>query len=201
MFRHRTRWNCAVLRGVASGLVAVGLHLLRRHMTAFASRATAFSEFRVEKSRAAATLTLSNGASVRGWFFVASASATHNGPEPVSDILNTEHGFVPFQVDGPDGPRDVLFNPDHIVVAALSDNDEVQRDPGYDIATRRQISMLLSNGQRLSGSVVVHRPKGRDRVSDFARTPGRFKYLVQDQATLLVNVTHVVELLEENPAL
>ncbi len=163
------------------------------------SHATSLSEFRVEKSRTEATLTLSNGTQVRGWFFVSASAATHSGPEPIRDILNTEHGFVPFQIESPQGSRDMLYNPDHVIVVALASGDEAQRDPGYDVATRRGVSMLLSNGQRLRGTVIVHRPKGRDRLSDFARTPGRFKYLVQPEATLLVNVTHVVELVEENP--
>ena len=41
------------------------------------------SEFRVEKSRAEATLTLSNGTSVHGCFFIAGNSRTHVGPERV----------------------------------------------------------------------------------------------------------------------
>jgi hypothetical protein len=165
-------------------------------MTAYAS---SLSEFRVEKTRTGATITLSNGSVVRGWFFVASTGQTHSGPEPIKDILNAEHGFVPFKVETAGGARDVLYNPDHVVVVALSGSDEAQRDPGYDVATRRVVSMLLSNGQRLRGTISVYRPKGRDRVSDFARTPGRFKYLVQENITLLINVTHVVELVEENP--
>ena len=66
------------------------------YSSAFAAQP--LSEFRVEKSRAEATLTLSNGASVRGCFFVAGSSRTHAGPERVKDVLNGETGFFPFEV-------------------------------------------------------------------------------------------------------
>src|SRR5688572_33236053 len=58
------------------------------------------SEFRVEKSRADATLTLSNGTSVHGCFFISGTSRTHAGPEGVKDVLNSEAGFFPFDSDG-----------------------------------------------------------------------------------------------------
>ena len=51
------------------------------------------SEFRVEKSRAKATLILSNGMSVHGSFFISADSRTHAGPESVRDLLNSETGL------------------------------------------------------------------------------------------------------------
>ena len=157
------------------------------------------SVFRVEKGRTEATLTLSNGTTVRGCFFIAGSSATHAGPERIKDVLNAEPGFFPFEMAGPNGSQTSLYNRDHVVVAALHDTDEAQSVPGYDVATWRQVSMLLSNGVRLHGTVSVYRPQGRDRLSDFARTPDRLKYLEDAAVTFLVNVTHVVELLEEIP--
>ena len=43
------------------------------------------SEFRVVKERARAVLTLSNGQTPRGFFFVASGSPRHTGGELVGD--------------------------------------------------------------------------------------------------------------------
>ncbi|MCM3879162.1 MAG: hypothetical protein ND807_03545 [Vicinamibacterales bacterium] len=155
------------------------------------------SEFRVEKVRTAATLTLSNGAAVSGYFFVAGNSATHAGPERIKDVLNAEQGFFPFEATGVGGSQTVLFNREHVVVATLQGNEEAQSDPGYACATRRSVSMLLSTGSRLRGTVTVHRPQGRDRLSDFARWAERFIYLEDGLVTYIVNVRHVLELLEE----
>src|ERR1700674_5291799 len=87
------------------------------------------SEFRVEKQRTHATVTLSTGPSKRGCFFVAGGSPLHRGPERVSDLLNAEDGFFPFEIHGADGVRTVLYNRANLVMVALTgDNDEVRKD-------------------------------------------------------------------------
>src|ERR1700681_2420830 len=81
------------------------------------------SEFRVEKQRANAVLTLSSGQSARGCFFTAGGSARHAGPERVGDLLNSDTGFFPFEVHDDDGSRTVLFNRSHVVMVVLGDNE------------------------------------------------------------------------------
>jgi hypothetical protein len=147
------------------------------------------SEFRVEKQRADAVIMLTSGACVTGHFFIAQASPTINGRERVSELLNAETGFFPFEDEG---GETVLYNRDHVVTVEVFD-DEAHRDPGYGVATTRTVSVLLSNGQRLRGSVRVYRPAGRDRLSDWARHAPRFRYLETTHATFLVNVDHIVD--------
>lgn len=159
------------------------------------------SEFRVEKSRAEATLTLSNGTSAQGCFFISGNSRTHAGPEGIHDVLNGESGFFPFEARKPEGSRTILYNRDHVVYVALADKDEPRRDPGYDVATKRIVTMLMSNGTRLRGGVRVFRPHGSDRLSDFARASEDFRYLESEQATYIINVHHLVELTEESSVL
>lgn len=156
------------------------------------------SQYRVEKSRVAATLTLSNGTSVHGCFFISGNSRTHAGPEGVKDVLNGETGFFPFEVRRPEGARTILYNRSHVVFVALADRSEPHRDPGYDVATERIVLMLMSNGARLHGAVRVFRPEGRDRLSDFARAEETFRYLEAEHTTYIINIHHLVEL-EETP--
>ena len=66
------------------------------------------SEFRVEKRREAAELTLVTGATLAGFFFLAGSSQLHTGPERVGDVMNFEAGFFPFDErhrDHPHQPR------------------------------------------------------------------------------------------------
>ena len=77
-------------------------------------------------------------------------------------------------------------------------NEEAHLDPGYDVATRRTVSMLFSGGLRLKGEVAVYQPQGHDRLSDFARSSEQFRYLETPDITYLVNVRHLVELVEGN---
>jgi hypothetical protein len=153
------------------------------------------SQFQFEKRRTDAAVSLSSGAVVRGCFFTAASSARHDGPERVGDLLNLEAGFFPFEVQDEAGARTVLLNRTHVVTVALSEN-EASREPGYDVATRRVVSVLLSTGERFSGAVRVYRPEGRDRLSDWTRQPGIFRYVETDDHTLIVNTAHIVELSE-----
>jgi hypothetical protein len=157
------------------------------------------SRYRVEKSQVEATLTLSNGTSVHGCFFISWNSRTHAGPEGVKDVLNGETGFFPFEARQPEGARTTLYNRNHVIFVALADKSEPHRDPGYDVATQRTVAMLMTNGTRLHGAVRVFRPEGRDRLSDFTRAEETFHYLEAEHATYIINVQHVVELVEEIP--
>lgn len=159
------------------------------------------SEFRVEKRRAEAALTLTTGAMVRGCFFLAGSRASHGGPERVADLLNAESGFFPFELNADSTPYTVLYNRSQLVVVTLLENTvEAQLDPGYSVATERDVRMLLSNGETVEGRVRVYRPTGRDRLSDYARLPETFRYVETDATTLIVNSTHIVELRETSEA-
>ena len=91
--------------------------------------------------------------------------------------------------------RTVLVNRGHVVMVALADN-EASRDPGYDVARRQTASILMSSGQRVVGAVRVHKPEGRDRLSDWGRRPEMFRYVETADATFIVNMAHVVEVNE-----
>jgi hypothetical protein len=159
------------------------------------------SEFRIEKRRAEAALTLTTGSTVKGCFFLSGSSASHVGPERVADLLNAETGFFPFELNAGATPYTVLFNRTHLVlVALLEETREAQLDPGYNVATERAIRMLLSNGQAIVGRVRVYRPSGRDRLSDYARAPEIFRYVETAAGTVVVNAEHIVELRETSEA-
>jgi len=155
------------------------------------------SEFRVEKHRAEAELTLSTGTRVKGAFFLSDSSAGHVGPERVGDLLNGEQGFFPFELAGGGTPRTVLYNRAHVTTIALPSHvSEAKLDPGYDVATKRRVSILLSTGMRVAGMVSVYRPAGHDRLSDFAHVDVPFRYLETSDHTLIINTSHIVELVE-----
>jgi hypothetical protein len=151
------------------------------------------SELRIEKQRSDAVIILANGASVAGHFFLAQASPTSSGRERVGELLNGESGFFPFEDE--DGDT-VLYNREHVVTVEVFD-EEARRDAGYGVARERRVSLSLSNGQQLRGTVRVYRPEGRDRLSDWARHAPRFRYLETTYSTFLVNVDHIVDAREE----
>jgi len=159
------------------------------------SAASSPSEFRFEKQRVEATITASSGQTTRGFFFTAGTGRHDAGRERVGELLNGGAGFFPFEVHDSAGTRTVLYNRAHVILVGLSENEE-ERVPGYAVATRRRVSILLSSGQHVVGFVRVYQPEGRDRLSDWTRQPEAFRYLDTGDGTLLVNATHVVDVSE-----
>src|SRR5213076_2559480 len=94
------------------------------------------SEYRFEKRRAEATVTLVGGESARGSFFVAAARSDREGAERIGELLNETPGFFPFEIDTADGPRTLLYNRAHVITISLAESENA-RDPGYAIAKRR----------------------------------------------------------------
>ncbi len=145
------------------------------------------SAFRFEKRRVEATIALAGGDAAQGSFFV--------GTEGVSDLLNSEGGFFPFEIQATDGVHTVLYNRAHVLTVLLPDN-EAPRDPAYAVARRRDVWIMLSDGRRIRGVVRVSRPEGRDRLSDWTRQPETFRYIDTDEGAVLVNAAHIVALSE-----
>jgi hypothetical protein len=151
------------------------------------------SQFRVEKHRVQAELTLSTDELLSGSFFLAGSSATHPGPERVRDLLNSETGFFPFETAP--SAETVLVNRRHLVcVRLVGAIEEARLASGYDVATVRRVSMKLSNRLELRGTVRVYLPEGRDRLSDYARSTEHFRYLESSDGTFVINTDHIVQL-------
>lgn len=153
------------------------------------------SQFKVDKERVAASLSLATGQSVTGCFFVLGSLNTAVGRERVGDLLNAEDGFFPFQRD--DGTT-AQYNRAHVVFVRLPAGvDEESLEPGYDVALRRSVVMTLSTGSRIDGTVALYGPIGYDRLSDYTRRAKHFRYVVTPFGSVIVNADHIVEVIEK----
>jgi hypothetical protein len=159
------------------------------------------SEFRIEKRRAEAELTLTKGVAIKGCFFLSGLRATFAGPERIADLLNAENGFFPFEVHSDASPHTVICNRSQIVLVTLLDVPiEAQADLGYSVAKEREVRIVLSTGRIVDGRVRIYRPSGRDRLSDYAREPETFRYIETADGTVIVNSAHIVEMRETSEA-
>ena len=151
------------------------------------------SELWVEKRREPADLTLVTGATVSGVFFLALSSHLHTGPERVGDLVNFEAGFFPFESNG----EISLINRAHVIKVSLPPQIiEAELGAGYDVATRQLVKVLLTSGEQIVGHVIINRPPGRDRLSDYAQGDEPFRYVELADRTLLINSAHIVALTE-----
>jgi hypothetical protein len=152
------------------------------------------SQFRFEKHQVPASLVLSTGAMRHGCFFVVT-SLTHGGPERVGDLLNGDLGFFPFQHD--DGAT-AQYNRAQLAMVRLPVGvAEEELEPGFSVALRREVSVTLSTGTIVDGTVLVNGPIGHQRLSDYVRASKQFWYvLTSGGGTLIVNSSHIVALVE-----
>ncbi len=153
------------------------------------------SQFQFEKERVEASITASSGQTTRGFFFTSGTGRHAAERERVGELLNGATGFFPFEIHEGDAARTVLYNREHVILVGLHENEE-ERVPGYPVAARRFVSILLSNGQRVVGYVRVYQPQGRDRLSDWTRQPDVFRYVETTDRILLVNAAHIVDVSE-----
>jgi hypothetical protein len=159
------------------------------------------SEFRIEKRRAEAALTLATGATVQGCFFLSDSSASRSGPERVADLLNAETGFFPFELHAGGPPQTVVYNRRQLLLVALLEEPvESQFETDYSLAKELPVHILLSNGSSVEGQIRVYRPSGRDRLSDYARAPEAFRYVETAAGTVIINADHIVEFRETTQA-
>ncbi len=157
------------------------------------------SPFRMNKRRVDATLTLTTGRTVRGSFFVGETTVLGDGPERVDDLLNTTPRFFPFERLDNGHQQVVLYSIDHVALVTLFGH-EAREVPGYEVAKVRHISLILTGGERIAGQIRVYQPDGRNRVSDWSHESSPFRFLETEHGTLLVNINHVVEIIElEHP--
>src|SRR5262245_13917963 len=105
-----------------------------------------------------------------------------------------EPGFFPLECEG----KTSLFNRAHVLKVVLPPQMiESELDAGYHVATRHHVKLLLTTGESITGDVVVFRPYGHDRLSDYAQVDEQFRYVELADRTLLVNSAHIVALSEE----
>ena len=119
------------------------------------------SEYRVEKRREPAQLTLVTGVTLSGVFFLAGSSQVHTGPERIGDVLNLEPGFFPFECDG----ETSLINRAHVLKVALpAQMIEAELDAGLDriwTTMRDCIAHGLVTEGQLPGGLNVKRRAAR----------------------------------------
>ena len=74
---------------------------------------------------------------------------------------------------------------------------EEELEPGFSVAIRRDVSVTLSTGTVVSGTVLVNGVVGYERLSDYVRESKQFWYVLTSGGTLIINSSHIVALVEK----
>ena len=130
------------------------------------------SELRIEKHRVEATVMLSDGRSMQGCVFVSAFNVTHSGPESVKDLMNDGPGILPLRAPGGTRARGSSAQPPARAVCDAGQRRGAAAVAGDEVATRRPVSVLLDNGDRLDGFVPVA-ASARPRPAERSHAGGR----------------------------
>ncbi len=137
------------------------------------------------------------GDHIHGSLFVAGMPFQTGRPEEVARVLNDERMFLPFHAE----PRHEfsILNKAHIrrVSVQRSPLAEGQPDgsPYEDVAfvgETTRCRVLLEDGTRLDGEVLVDTPRSMSRLIDKLNCAERFLQVVTEDSVEFVHADHVV---------
>ena len=151
------------------------------------------SQFRVEKRRAEAELTLATGATLHGSFFLAASTPTQVGPERVADLLNAETGFFPFDsvvVPRPERSSSTARTSSPCGCSSRSRKRSSRPDTGRDGAPRRDDACQRHAARGVGARLLSEGTRPVERLGAIRRV---FRYLETARHTFIVNTAHVVE--------
>jgi len=145
---------------------------------------------KVPKKKVPLTVSFVGEKNIRGSIFLSSQSPFRVGEELVIDLLNEEDPFFPFEIEEPPSIR--IVSKKNIISANTSEASESDEA----IGKKERITVILSDGRRLSGELLIEQPEHKSRVLDFfnAKEKGFFK--LSDGAEIhYVNIEHVDQVL------
>lgn len=145
--------------------------------------ATAQDDYRIEKQRLAATVTLGGGAVLPGHLFVPAPLPGHTATEDPAALLNDREPFLPVETNG-----EVLLVAKARVAEVsglpVGELDELLRQS----TPMALVEVRLANGARHFGSLRLEIRTGRPRVLDFLNDVAQpFLTLYTDQGIRLIN--------------
>lgn len=141
---------------------------------------------KVPKKKVPLTVNFVGEKSIRGNIFLSSQSPFRVGEELVIDLLNEKDPFFPFAIENPPSIR--IISKRNIISANTFERSESDEAVGK----KENITVVLSDGQRLSGELLIEQPEYKSRVLDFfnAKEKGFFK-LSNETEIHYVNIEHV----------
>lgn len=154
-------------------------------------------DFHIETRTVDVEVSLGDGPRLAGQMFLRPAAEGHAGPETVADRLNDGLPFFPLRVTEPE-PATLLVGKGqvrYVIAPDPSGNERV----ALARATAAPVgaSVLLDDGEALSGVMFVEPARGGDRPLDFVnRREQAFVPLVQPGRECLINRNRIRYLLD-----
>jgi len=142
---------------------------------------------KVEKFKCRTIVHFSTGGSLDVHFFLEYQAETHQGPETLLDVLNSDRKFIPIE--------DILMNEvlligkTGIVYLELLETGSALQAEGL---TELPVTVELVNGESLRGSFLTDLPPEARRTSDYLNLMPSYICLQSEPHWLVINKTYVL---------
>ncbi|MEJ7811645.1 MAG: hypothetical protein WKG32_14635 [Gemmatimonadaceae bacterium] len=145
-------------------------------------------QYRIEKDRVTLTVRLRSGRQLEGCIFVQPSVYRHFGREEPFDLFNGPEPFFPILTS--DGEPRLVAKAQVVEVGRIAPTED---DHERRITSRSaDVELMLVDGTRRSGSILLELPSDRPRVLDLLNSSGdQFIRLFADDSISLVNVAAV----------
>lgn len=142
---------------------------------------------KIEKFKCRANVHFSTGGSLDVHFFLGYQAETHNGPETVWDLLNSDRTFVPTE-DILMGEV-LLIGKTRIVYVELPEGGGVVQGENFD---ELPVTVELVSGETLRGSFPTDLPPESRRASDYLNLMPQYICLQSNPKSLVINKGYVL---------
>ena len=128
----------------------------------------------------------SDGSQTHGLFYLEPSRFEMHEPNEVLGVLNDDRMFIPFAAADPENAQRLL-NKDHIVRARIDDIE-----PGHRTSEAFPCgTVLLVDGSRLTGNVVIETPPSASRLLDKLNQAPRFISIVTEDGINFVQRSYI----------
>ena len=149
--------------------------------------------YRIDMIKRKAKIFFSDGSSLTGSFFVSPRTSSHSGSQLVSELLNAENSYLPFESDD---SNIILVRKESLTMIVLERN-ELNTSSPY----RKQIAVHVCfiSGHSENGMVYTDLPESSTRLSDFLNHHNEFFPLDVDGKNCLMN-SRFVKMVKPGPS-
>ena len=141
----------------------------------------------VDKIKKKVTLSLADKTQLSGSIFLSRFSELGIGQETIIDTLTGPEIFIPFETT--EGEFSFVNQKQIVWVASVLEPTSSEAPIPAD---RRNVTVLLRDGKRLRGDLIMSLPEEKNRLSDWLNELKNFLVLRDERREVLINIDFVV---------
>ncbi|MBW2688672.1 MAG: hypothetical protein JRC99_01925, partial [Deltaproteobacteria bacterium] len=127
-----------------------------------------------------------DGSVMKGVVFLSASAYSHMGQQTLLDLMKEPGDFFPFRTES---GAFCVTNKKTITHIRFDPSEETS---AYEsLGDREDVDIKFAGGEKLSGTITIEMPEGRNRLFDFVNAINGFFLLQNQEAYYLVNMSQI----------